>query len=150
MKIITEKWFDNQVPNCKYLTNEVKLASTSLAALNHFCQERPLSSSLQSGRLVDSRPAESARSPRRAFHPAASALLRPHTHPLCLVRLSNPTSPSSPCRPFLLLSPTSLPPLHWAREGEPVPNGTTVQIAILPLQMGASLLWIYPCKERLS
>lgn len=41
-------------------------------------------------------------------------------------------------------SPTSLlahlPSLYWAHEGEPVPSGTTVQIAVPPPQMEASLL----------
>lgn len=42
--------------------------------------DRPLSSSFQSGRLADGQPA-SVCSPWRAFHPAASALPPPHTHP---------------------------------------------------------------------
>lgn len=91
--------------NYKYLTNEVKLAGTRLAAFYQCCHTRPLSSSLQSGRLADSQPAESACTPRRAFHPAASALLPPHTHPSCLVGLSNPASPCPPCLP-----PSSTPP----------------------------------------
>lgn len=132
--------------NYKYLTNEVDSSHTRLAASYPSCQTRPLSSSLQSGRLTDSQPAESACSPRRAFHPAASALLPPHTHPSCLVGLSNPASPSPLLSFFSIIPPPpvspSLPPLHWACEGEPVPSGTTVQIATLPLQMEAALLWI--------
>lgn len=61
--------------NYKSLTNEVKLAGITLAAFYQCCQTRPLSSILQSGWFADSQPAESACSPRRAFHPAASALL---------------------------------------------------------------------------
>lgn len=146
-KIITTSDLKSKL-NYKYLTNEVNSSRMRLAASYPSCQTRPLSSSLQSGRLADSQPAESACSPRRAFHPAAFALLPPHTHPSCLVGLSNPASPS--LLSFSLSSPTpppppippSLPPLHWACEGEPVPSGATVQIATLPLQMEAALLWI--------
>lgn len=95
-------------------------------------------SCLQSAWLLDSQPAESAGGPRRAFHPGASALLSLHTHPSCLVRLSNPQPPSLPSS----FPPASLLPLHWACEGEPVPSGATVQIAMLPLQIETSLLWI--------
>lgn len=102
-----------------------------LAALYQCCQKRPLSSIPQSGWFADSQPAESACSPRRSFHPAASALLPPHTHPSCLAGPSNPVPPPPSF---------SLPSLHWACEGEPVPSGTTVQIAVLPLQMEAALL----------
>lgn len=67
------------------------------------------------------------------IHPAWSAcqtLRSPH---------HRPSFRHSPLPP--LLQP-SLPPLHWACEGEPVPSGATVQIAMRPLQMEASLLWI--------
>lgn len=64
-----------------------------LAALYQCCQKRPLSSIPQSGWFADSQPAESACSPRRSFHPAASALLPPHTHPSCLAGPSNPVPP---------------------------------------------------------
>lgn len=51
---------------------------------------------------------------------------------------------SPPARQNPVASPTSLPPrlpsLYWAHEGEPVPSGATVQIAVLPPQMDASLL----------
>lgn len=80
-----------------------------LAALYQCCQRRPLSSIPQSGWFADSQPAESACSPRRSFHPAASALLPPHTHPSCLA------DPSNPVPPLLFLS--SFAPLglwRWA------------------------------------
>lgn len=51
-----------------------------------------------------------------------------------------------PARQNPVPSPTFLPAhlrsLYWAHEGEPVPSGTTVQIAVLPPQMDASLLRI--------
>lgn len=78
----------------------------------------------------------------RDLHPAASALLHPHTHPFFPTGPSKPSSPPPPL-PHL---PTSLlaclPSLYWAHEGEAVPSGTTVQIAVLPPQMEATLLWI--------
>lgn len=156
-------------PNYKHLTNEVKLARTRPAALYQCCQSRPLSSVLQSGWLADSQPAESACSPRRAFHPAASALLPPHKHPSCLVGLSNPSSPlpahpqpptqthTHTCSHTRMLThaqtrahtPLPLPPLHWAPEGEPVPSETTVQIAVFPLDGGCSLVNFHVKMARL-
>lgn len=131
--------------NYKYLTNEVKLAGTRLAALYQCCQTRPPSSSLQSGPLADSQPAESACSPRRAFHPAASALLPPHTHPSCLVGLSNPAPPLHPClppSPHLLLSPlSSSAPLGLWRWASPQRHYCTDCNASFS-NGGCSLLWI--------
>lgn len=116
VEIITASAFKSRL-NYKYLTNEVKLAGTRLAAFYQCCHTRPLSSSLQSGRLADSQPAESACTPRRAFHPAASALLPPHTHPSCLVGLSNPASPCPPCLPPSSTPPPPLPSLFLRSTG---------------------------------
>lgn len=125
-----------------------------MAALYLCCQAWPPSSSLQSGRVTDILPPVCACSPRRAFYPAASALLAPHTHPSCLVGLSNPGFPTTLLPPFIVLHPStsslSPPPLHWACEGEPVPSGATVQIAMRPPQMVAALLWIHSFREWLA
>lgn len=59
-----------------------------------------------------------------------------HIHSSPLARQNPVPSPTS--------LPAHLPSLYWAHEGEPVPSGTTVQIAVLPPQMEASLLWIPP------
>ena len=98
MEIIAASDFKSGL-NYKHLTNEVMLACNRMVALYQCCQAKLLSWSFQPGRLADSLPAESASSPKRAFHRAASALLAPHTHPSCLVGLSNPGSPLAPTSP---------------------------------------------------
>lgn len=84
------------------------------------------------GRVVCRQPAASGETsilPRLLF----SVLARIH---------SSPAGPSKPCTFPHLPPPARLPSLYWAHEGEPVPSGATVQIAVLPPQMDASLLRI--------
>lgn len=139
--------------NYKYLTNEVKLAGTRLEALYQRWQTRPPSSSLQSGRRADSQPAESACSPRRAFHPAASALLRPHTHPSCLVGLSNPASPPTPPTSLCHSPLLPLPSLFLRSTG--LVKVSQSPVALLYRLQCFLLKWrpvsvVYPCKEWLG
>ena len=87
-----------------------------------------------SPRLVCSQTASRQNQP--AAPGEAFILLRPlfslltHIHPGWL-----DVKPPTPLPSFLYL-----PSLHWACEGEPVPSGTTVQIAVLPVQIGYALL----------
>lgn len=118
--------------NYRYLTNWVKLKNTFPAALWVAARRDPQEAQ-PLGRLVCRQPAASGET---------SILLRLLLSVLTHIHSSPPARQNPVPSPTFL--PAHLPSLYWAHEGEPVPSGATVQIAVLPPQMDASLLRIPP------
>lgn len=103
--------------NYKYWTGKINVIST---ASYQCCQKRPLSFNCP---LAGSQEANQQNRPRAPTEASIVLCLRfsisIHIHPFT-------HTPSSFLTLFLL---------HWATEGEPVPSGTTLQIAVHLLQI---------------